>query len=217
MSPTQRQSRTSEPVVQFGHIIIEDVTPSVDGGKYPAKGVVGEPCIVEADIFRDGHQIVRAAVKWRRQHDEVFSEAPMTALVNDRWRGEFVPTANTRYVFTIEAWTDRYASWLADFTKKVNANRDVTSDIQEGITLLEEMIGRGGPEAGLLRDCVARARALKDPATVLDAVSHPEIVNLTANVGERSGAETFEPLLELEVDRPKALFSSWYEIFVRSQ
>ena len=86
--------------------------PSVDGGRYPAKRIAGEPCVVEADIFRDGHQVLRAAIKWRRKQDEAFDEAPMAALDNDRWRGEFIPTDNARYVFTIEAWTDLFASWL---------------------------------------------------------------------------------------------------------
>ena len=63
----------------------------------------------------------------------------MAPLDNDRWRGEFIPTDNTRYVFTIEAWTDLFASWLADFTKKVNAARPVASDILEGIALVEKM------------------------------------------------------------------------------
>ena len=97
----------------LSHIVIESVTPMVDCGRYPAKGIVGEPCAVEADIFRDGHSLLRAAVKWRRKEDEAFNEAPMAPLENDRWGGEFVPAENARYVFTIEAWTDLFASWLA--------------------------------------------------------------------------------------------------------
>ena len=129
---------------RLSHIIIEDVAPAVDGGRYPAKRIAGEPCVVEADIFRDGHQVLRAAVKWRRKQDEVFDEAPMLALENDRWRGEFIPTDNARYVFTIEAWTDLFASWLADFTKKVKAAQPVASDVLEGIALVEKMIARNG-------------------------------------------------------------------------
>src|SRR5260370_36205292 len=107
MSSSQAQNDTALilPERRLSHIVIEDVTPSVDGGRYPAKRIVGEPCVVEADIFRDGHQVLRAAVKWRRKRDEVFDEAPMVALDNDRWRGDFCPAENARYVFTIEAWT----------------------------------------------------------------------------------------------------------------
>ena len=78
------------------HIIIEDIGPAVDGGRYPVKRVVGEPCVVEADIFRDGHQALRAVIKWRREADESFAEEPMIVIVNDRWRGQFTPTENAR-------------------------------------------------------------------------------------------------------------------------
>src|SRR5215471_12330796 len=94
------------PAAALKHIVIEDVSPSIDGGRFPVKRVVGESCVVEADIFRDGHQTIRAAVKYRRKSDETFSETPMTPLGNDRWRGEFVPVENGRYFYTVEAWTD---------------------------------------------------------------------------------------------------------------
>ncbi len=91
--PSSQPNTDSQPISSRrpNHIVIEDVTPSVDGGRYPAKRIAGDRCIVEADIFRDGHQVVRAAVKWRRKRDEAFDEAPMVALDNDRWRGEFCP------------------------------------------------------------------------------------------------------------------------------
>src|SRR6204780_4382157 len=93
-------SRLASSGRRLSHIVIENVTPSVDGGRYPAKRIVGEPCVVEADIFRDGHQVLRAAVKWRRKQDEAFGEAPLLLVDNDRWRGEFLPTDNARYLFT---------------------------------------------------------------------------------------------------------------------
>ena len=192
--------------------------PSVDGGRYPAKRIAGEPCVVEADIFRDGHQVLRAAIKWRRKQDEAFDEAPMAALDNDRWRGEFIPTDNTRYVFTIEAWTDLFASWLADFTKKVKAAQPVASDVLEGIALLEKMKSAArGADRELLERALARLRKTNDGPTALAVISEPEISAAAERVGERFGATRFEPLLELVVDREKARFGTWYEMFVRSQ
>ena len=99
---------------------------------------MGDDCVVEADVFRDGHEVIRAAVKWRRTRNVTFNDAPMIPVGNDRWRGRFPLGENTRYVFTIEAWTDRYASWAQDFVKKAIAGRDVTSDLLEGIRLLQE-------------------------------------------------------------------------------
>jgi starch synthase (maltosyl-transferring) len=211
-------SRLASSGRRLSHIIIEDVTPSVDGGRYPAKRIVGEPCVVEADIFRDGHQVLRAAVKWRRKQDEVFDEAPMLAVDNDRWRGEFLPTDNTRYVFTIEAWTDLFASWLADFTKKVKAAQPVASDVLEGIALVEKMIARAnGADRELFERTLARLRRTNDGATALAAISDTTLSAAAERVGERSGLTRFEPLLELVVDREKARYGTWYEMFVRSQ
>src|SRR5580658_1400713 len=211
-------SRLASSGRRLSHIIIEDVTPSVDGGRYLAKRIVGEPCVVEADIFRDGHQVLRAAVKWRRKQDEVFDEAQMVALDNDRWRGEFCPTENARYVFTIEAWTDLFASWLADFTKKVKASRPVASDLLEGAALLERMAATArGSDRELLERALAQLRKSKDGATVLAAIGTAEISAAALRVGQRFGVTRFEPLLELVVDREKARFGTWYEMFVRSQ
>jgi starch synthase (maltosyl-transferring) len=215
---TRTDSQPGSPNRRLSHILIEDVTPSVDGGRYPAKRTAGEPCVVEADIFRDGHQVLRAAVKWRRKQDEVFDEAPMAALDNDRWRGEFIPTDNTRYVFTIEAWTDLFASWLADFTKKVKAARPVASDILEGTALVEKMLSSArGADRDLLERVLARLRKTNDGATALAIITEAEISTVAERVGERFGLTRFEPALELVVDRERARYGTWYEMFVRSQ
>ncbi len=203
----------------LGHIIIEAVEPAVDGGRYPAKRIAGEPCVVEADIFREGHQIIRAALKYRRKRDESFAESPMQPLDNDRWRGEFVPGENTRYLYTIEAWTDLFASWLGDFRKKVVAGRDVRSDLLEGIALIEKMMRRASSaDRDILARCLGQLRASQNGfATALKIVEEPRLIEAAARVGERHGMLRYEPYLELIVDRPKARFSAWYEMFPRSQ
>ena len=215
---TRTDSQLVSPARRLSHIIIEEVTPSVDGGRYPAKRIADEPCVVEADIFRDGHQVLRAAVKWRRKRDEVFEEAPMALLDNDRWRGEFTPSDNTRYIFTIEAWTDLFASWLADFTKKVKASRPVGSDILEGIALVEKMSSSAkGPDRESLERLLTRLRKTSDGPKALAIINEAEISAVTERVGERFGLTRFEPNLELVVDREKARYGTWYEMFVRSQ
>src|ERR1022692_4005750 len=173
----------------LAHIIVEAVEPCVDNGSHPAKRIVGEPCVVEADIFRDGHQIIRAAVKYRRKSDESFAEAPMLTIENDRWRGEFIPSENTRYVFTIEAWTDQFASWLADFRKKVVAGRDVHSDLLEGIAFIEKMSRRANaPDRDVLARGLAQLRSSQNGfASALKIVEEPALVEVAERVGERAG------------------------------
>jgi starch synthase (maltosyl-transferring) len=209
--------QTQLPIL--GHIIIEAVEPAVDSGRYPAKRIVGDACAVEADIFRDGHQIIRAALKYRRKRDESFAESAMVPLDNDRWRGEFVPHENTRYVYTIEAWTDPFASWLSDFRKKVVAGHDVSSDLHEGLAMIERMLPRA-----TISDREIIARGLKQLrasqnrfSNTLNVVEEPDFVEAATRAGERQGLARHEPYLELIVDRPKARFSTWYEMFPRSQ
>src|SRR6516225_3470516 len=103
-SATETKALICAPATRLARHIIEAVSPSVDDGRFPAKRVVGDDCVVEADIFRDGHEVIRAAVKWRRKADAIFDEAPMMPVGNDRWRGQFPLRENTRYLFTIEAW-----------------------------------------------------------------------------------------------------------------
>src|SRR5436190_20606373 len=141
------------------HILIEAVSPCVDGGRYAAKGVVGEPCVVEADIFRDGHSPVRAVVRWQKKGQDRFREAPMRHFDNDRFRGQFPRDKIGLHLCTIEAWTDRFATWQAGFEKKVNAGRDVALDLEEGVELIERTALRAsGSERGALQEIVARLK-----------------------------------------------------------
>jgi starch synthase (maltosyl-transferring) len=214
---TKRVEKAYDPALK--HIVIEEVSPSIDGGCYPVKRVAGESCVVEADIFRDGHQIIRAAIKYRRKADESFSEAMMTPLDNDRWRGTFVPTDTGRYLYTVESWTDLFASWLSDFHKKVTAGREVHSDLLEGVALIEKILRTArGHDHEVLADCVERLRRSSNEFNAaLEIVSRPEVAAAALKSSERYGLVHFAPPLELVVDRPKARFSTWYEIFVRSQ
>ncbi len=207
------------PTARLARHSIEAVSPCVDCGRFPAKRIVGDQCVVEADIFRDGHEVIRAAIKWRRKQDTIFNQVPMMPVGNDRWRGQFPLRENTRYVFTIEAWTDRYASWLQDFSKKAVAGRDVAADLLEGIRLLEEI---GAKTTGTMRKrletALTKARECLEtlPSDAADFIGTAEIEAITAQYGERFEANSYVQLLEVIADRPRALFGAWYEIFPRS-
>src|SRR5690349_13900978 len=210
-------SRT--PAARLARHIIESVSPSVDCGRFPAKRIVGDDCVVEADIFRDGHEVIRATIMWRRQQDLLFNQAPMEPVGNDRWRGQFPLRENTRYVFTIEAWTDRYASWMQDFVKKAGAGREVSSDLLEGVRLLQEIAAHtSGKARETLATAVTKAREClaTRPADAVDFLATPEIETIAAEHGERFEANSYSPLLEVAADRRRARFGAWYEIFPRS-
>lgn len=191
----------------------------MDGGRYAAKSVAGSSCIVEADIFRDGHEIVRAVIRWKRAGATSYSESRLEHLGNDRWRGAFPTAENAEYTFTIQAWTDLFSSWLADFRKRVAAAQDVRSDAAEGVALLAGALKLAkGKETTLISDAMneLKARAGDAPAA-LKAVALPALEEAMTRTQDRWDAVTYAPELRLWVDRPRAEFGAWYEFFVRSE
>jgi starch synthase (maltosyl-transferring) len=202
------------------HAVIEDVRPALEGGRYPLKRIVGDVIPVEATVFRDGHDVLRAAVKWRRAKDGEWREVPMTCANRglDLWTAEFRLEENGRYRYTVEAWTDPYATWLADFRKRVKAGQpDLRSERLEGTALVEAVLPRvAGSERRELEEAVARlGQADLSGAGALAAAEGVEA--LMARAQPRADAVVREPEIEIMADRPRALFGSWYEIFVRSQ
>ena len=215
--PVQTEAAAGAPPPSQYHVI-ETITPMVDCGRYPVKRVMGEPCVVEADIFRDGDHVLHAVIKWRSGGETQFSESPMVHVDNDRWRGEFPLDRNDRYCFTIEAWTDLFASWERGFRKKAEAGRDVASDLLEGIAFIESGARRAqGPDRTAIDSALERLRALGEPRDAVAIVSDQQLLDLMARWGERWSATEYRPLLEVTADRPLARCGAWYEMFPRSQ
>ena len=104
---------------------IEDIFPSVDGGHYPVKRIAGESVDVWADIFREGHDVLAAALLWRRESDADWRRVAMEMDSNDRWHGSFTPPAPGT-IFAIEAWTDQFATWRKEFAIRRDAGQDLS-------------------------------------------------------------------------------------------
>jgi starch synthase (maltosyl-transferring) len=199
------------------HILIEATTPSVEGGRYPAKGIVGDRCVVEADVFRDGHDVILVQVCWRKTGAQAWQTAPMTHLGNDRWRGEFSLSENTRMEYTIEGWTDYFGTFVDGFTKKVQAKVNVDTERVEGAILIEAAAARAPAKSrASLSAAAAKLRKTAEPEAALTFVSDPLLRSLMFDYAERGDLVAHEPLT-MVVDRPIARFSAWYEMFPRSQ
>jgi starch synthase (maltosyl-transferring) len=214
-------------------VVVEAVTPQVDGGRFPIKRTTGEWVTVEADIFADGHDRLDAVVKYRVAGEEadatkpgVWREVRMVPVVNDRWRASFTVDALGCWEYTVEAWVDRFGSWRDDLARKQAAGMDVGSELLEGAAILRaaaaalppvEPSARTSPDT---REWLAgRAVMLEGPddttLKVAAALAEPlaEVVRATAS---RQAATTFEPVLVVLVERPCARFGAWYELFPRS-
>jgi starch synthase (maltosyl-transferring) len=198
-------------------ILIEEVYPELDGGRFPAKRTVGDTLAVWADILRDGHDVLAAAVLWRTAEDAAWRTAPMRLHDNDRWVGYVPLTANVRYRYTVEAWTDAFASWRADTLKKRAAHQPIEVDLEEGRALVAAVAARaeGTDRALLLR--LLRDVESGDVAARRDILFSRLLFEAMARWSDRSAATRYHRELEVVIDRPIARFGAWYEMFPRSQ
>jgi starch synthase (maltosyl-transferring) len=198
-------------------VIIEGVTPEINGGRFPVKRTAGEEVAVAADIFTDGHDLLAAVLRYRHTSSEEWAEVAMSGGVNDRWTGRFTVTAVGHYEYTLQAWIDRFGSWARDLAKKADAQQDVTSDLLEGAELVRQTARRvGGPDGDYLRrEAEAIGRGPELTARVQAALD-PALATTMARNADRSRGATYARVLRVTVDRERARFGAWYEMFPRS-
>ena len=208
---------TSSPE-RFTSAVIENLSPLLDGGRYPLKRVVDQELAVSADIFKDGHDLVAAVLKWRPLGVQEWWETPMTQGENDRWSGIAHFVENTEYELTIEAWGDEFGSWRAEYEKKFSAGiTELATEIAEGALLIEKAGSRTDRKADkerLLHFAVLLRKA--DAAEGVQIAREIELIGLMAAWPDRSLSTEYAPYVKVIVDRPEALFSAWYEFFPRS-
>src|SRR5207245_1621681 len=146
---SQRISVDSWPMPRaFPSAVIENLQPLIDGGRYPIKRVVGEDLVAEADIFKDGHDVVAAVLKWRVLGKRAWRETPMNFVDNDRWRGVCAIYDEAIHEYTVEAWTDTFRSWQREFVKKFEGGiSDLQSEALEGSAIVESAAKRARDRA----------------------------------------------------------------------
>jgi starch synthase (maltosyl-transferring) len=202
----------------FPTAVIENLQPLIDGGRFPVKRVIGEDLIVEADIFKDGHDVVAAALKWRILGETGWHETAMKFGDNDRWRGVCAFYENATYEYTVEAWTDTFSTWQNEFSTKFKAGiTSLRSEALEGAALIEEAAQRAhNPEdAERLREIKQTLRT--SASDEVDALAHSaELKVLMATYPDRSAATQWAPAPRVLVDRREARAAAWYEFFPRS-
>ncbi len=202
----------------FPSVVIENLQPLLDGGDYPIKRIVGEDLAAEADIFKDGHDVVAAVLKWRVVGKRAWRETPMSFVDNDRWHGVCTLYDEAIHEYTVEAWTDTFRSWQREFAKKFEAGISaLQSEALEGAALVAAAARRA-------RDRADRAR-LGEFSEQMSTAANSEIYAiaksaelevLMATYPDRSDATQYGPAPRVIVERSAALFGAWYEFFPRS-
>ncbi len=200
-------------------VTIKGVKPEIEDGRYPIKRVIGERVTVEAIIFADGHDSLSAFLLYRKESDPRWLEVAMESSVNDRWRGSFLVTELGRYLYTIVAWVNRFKSWRLDLAKRVQAGQeDILVNILAGVQLVAEASeGATHSDRQIMQGWVENLRSPQ--ATEKDKVQlalSDEVASLMDKYASRKFAATYSKQLVVVVDRERARFSTWYEMFPRS-
>jgi starch synthase (maltosyl-transferring) len=218
-------------------IIIENVNPNVDNGRFAVKSIIGKKIKITADIYKDGHEKLKAVIlykpikrtkplyeTYRKEFasllDKDWQEAPLIENVNDEWYGYIICDKIGDWIFTVCAWTDVFATWQEELKKKADSGDDVSSEILEGIQIVEHTINNIKSKNPDLEKLNSFLKILKSKAAISEKIScalDKTFLELMARYDLRLDATLYQPPLPIWVDREKAEFGAWYEIFVRSQ
>ncbi|SFD26407.1 alpha-1,4-glucan--maltose-1-phosphate maltosyltransferase [Spirosoma endophyticum] len=237
------ESTLGESTRGQNRVVIEHVSPEIDGGQFPIKAVIGDVVAIEADVFADGHDYLSAVLLYKHINDVAWTETAMSLLTNDRWGASFIVEKQGRYVYTIEAWIDHPATWQHEVDLKVADGQRITSELLAGAQYVDGMLERaGGVKAGSKSgrkgkktlDSAPNADvwALQEMAALFragaaeigedrynEAVSVAESDQFTFYANrypERKHTTRYDRELAIDVDRVRAGFSTWYCLFPRS-
>jgi starch synthase (maltosyl-transferring) len=213
MSDDRRQTNVTEPP---GSIVILDVWPQIDCGRYPVKREVGDILEVWADILKEGHDKIAAVLKVRPKGESNWFEVEMRLRDNDRWTASYVLRENTRYEYTIEAIPDRFASYQDELSKKVDAGLNVALELQEGVALITATGANAADDSDAFEELL---RSIQDAGSQTEAAEFllsPFASDLLQRHRSRQGSVSLDRPLEVTVDRVRARYASWYEMFPRS-
>jgi len=197
-------------------IVIDAVSPRVDEGRFPAKGVSGQPVVVEATIFMDGHDQLAARLRWGVD-GELMQTVAMLPLGNDRWRAWFVPTQPGVYRFTIEAWLDRWGSYCDELDKKFRAGVAIGLEITEGRQLMQAAMAQCSDSARACITAIEQKLDGLDDAAVATILLFDKLRTAMAEDEARPFFTGLPKPLPLDVECCVAGYASWYELFPRSQ
>ncbi len=238
---TAEQRSSAAAALLKPRIAIENITPCVDGGAYPLKRTLAEEVAVQADVFMDGHERIAVQLLWRSIDEDQWRHVPMTLADNDRWHASFRPLRLGRHEYAVQAWRDTWATYCDELQKKTAANLDVSVEVEEGRALIASALGRATGQApetehvlsttlqhvGIPETTKPVTKRPRSPdKTTSVPTATPDQIEALLSVAVAQAMQTVDtkPFLSrsaitysLIVERQAARYSSWYELFPRSQ
>lgn len=198
-------------------MVIEHVQPEIDGGYFPIKRIIGEKVKVTADIFTDGHDQISAALLFRKLGKEKWQFSPMSFVGNDLWSGEFTVEEIGIYEYTIEGWVDHLMTWLKDIQKRFQAQEKIKVDLLSGIPLLERLTQQITLKEGkYISQLISRLKEEEHPEKLITILQDKILTVIIEENPLKNHKTRYPKELKVIVDRKKALFGAWYELFPRS-
>ncbi len=198
-------------------VIIENVKPNIEGGQYIAKGIEGDPFLVDADIFADGHDLINAHLLFRKEGAKTWKEAPFKPMGNDLWTAQFTPETQGYYEYKIEAWIDYALTWHHGLVKKIEDDQNVSVELKDGKGFFTSLKRKklDASQTKLVTGCLEAING-KYAKKRLTVFKKPEVEALFRTYPEKRFKSEFDLNLKMYADREKAVFSTWYEFFPRS-
>src|SRR6185437_7238061 len=213
--PARRSDALDQAMSSHRRVVISAITPSVEEGRYAVKRCKGDRLAVEADIFTDGHEAIGAELWVRSPVRRGWTRIAMHALGNDRWRAETKLDEEGGWQFRVVAWLDLFGGFVRDTEKKRDAGLSLTLESEEGRLLIETALreAAGSTKAGIEK--ILEGLKVLGPADRIALLLAPE-------TSQAMHAADHRPFLgesyvqEVDVERERAGFASWYELFPRS-
>ncbi|KQS26983.1 alpha-1,4-glucan--maltose-1-phosphate maltosyltransferase [Dyadobacter sp. Leaf189] len=198
-------------------VVITNVSPQVEAGKYPARRAIGESIDFSADVFGDGHDVVAAAVIYKHESEENWNEVLMQFTGNDHWEATWSPDKEGFYQYQFTGWIDHFTTWKKGLVKKYDAHQDIAVEIKIGIELLEEASALAdSQDTADFQQWIAFFNNSTDHQAAVNLAISDEIAAAMSKIRYTDRITVFQKTFQLEVERKKAAFSSWYELFPRS-
>lgn len=217
-----------KPVEGRKRAIIEDVQPEVGCGRYSAKRTLGDSVTVTAAVFADGHDHIAGRLLFRHEKDRAWRSVPLRPLTNDLWSATFTVDKLGAWSYSIEAWIDHFGTWFADLQKRLAAQHDPNADavsaaqniplaLRTGAILLEEAATRAkNTDAKFIGRALTTLQQSADKADLATNPIDDKLIDIVNRYPDLTLATRYEQKLSLWVDRERARFSAWYEMFPRS-
>lgn len=198
-------------------VVIEKLLPEINCGQFPIKRIIGDQVRIEAHIFADGHDRISADLLYRYENTNKWQTVPLIHEVNDRWRACFEVTRLGTYYYSAKAWIDHYETWRQDLIKKHRAGQEISVEIKMGIEMISKASERAAPAQA--KKLAAFQHELESTGDVYEAMliaEDEQLGQLMRNHPQPWQAVTFPKELQVRVDRARAMYSTWYELFPRS-